>query len=281
MLEARGSPSAAARTMACRPTRVIRSGATSPAAMRGSSPSTSWPTAASGGPAMTARSNTATSSTVTGSLCSTCRRTSPDRSCVRSRSLPRIPALSIREPWTCPGRARVRAVVGSRPRIPGGGVRDVVALAVAHDDPRRVYVADGRGQIFLVELSTVTSVVFALPSPASGPITAISDMAVSPRNSRRLYVVAGEHHASDLRKPRSRLFRYDVAADSWSDLTAALPAFAMRGRRRRIGHRERHPRDRDRSRSRRTDPGARARVHRMRLRGVPVARRRHHLARLS
>ena len=87
-------------------------------------------------------------------------------------------------------------------------------------------------QIFLVELSTVTAVVFALPSPASGPITAISDMAVSPRNSRRLYVVAGEQAASDLRKPRSRLFRYDVAADSWNDLTGALPAFAMRGRQR-------------------------------------------------
>jgi hypothetical protein len=118
------------------------------------------------------------------------------------------------------------------PEYRAEGAGSVVALAVAHDDPRRVYVADHNGNIFLVELTDLFSVVFPLPSPASGPIRAITDMAVSPRNSRRLYVVAGELGAAFSRTPRSRLFRYEVATDTWSDLTPALPAFTLRARQR-------------------------------------------------
>lgn len=130
--------------------------------------------------------------------------------------------------------ARMDARLGSWTDIPEysqfGGA-PVQALAVAWDDPRLVYVADPF-VVFRIQFATPASTVTVLPmfpAPQGSVAGPIEELAVSPRDHARVYVAVGEGEAMDVRSPKSRLFRFDVAANQWIDLTPALAPLVVDG----------------------------------------------------
>jgi hypothetical protein len=111
------------------------------------------------------------------------------------------------------------------------GGAPVQALAVAWDDPRLVFVAD-EFSVYRVEFASPASTVTVLPmfpAPPGNVAGPIEELAVSPRDHMRIYVAIGELEAEDVRSPKSRLFRFDGAANQWTDLTAQLAPLVVDG----------------------------------------------------
>jgi len=101
----------------------------------------------------------------------------------------------------------------------------VSAIAMAASNPRLLYVATG-ALVARIELG-YPAVDLQLPDdPVPQPGRLISDMAVSPRDANRLYVVLGEW-GGGARPARRRLYRCDAGTQTWQDLTDNLPWFSL------------------------------------------------------
>jgi len=103
---------------------------------------------------------------------------------------------------------------------------NVSAIAVAPGNPRLVYVAAADASVARLELGFPATDLQFPDDPDFVSARVISDMAVSPRDSNRLYVVLGEVRRG-VRPSRRRIYRCDAGTGTWQDLTDKLPWFQL------------------------------------------------------
>jgi len=109
----------------------------------------------------------------------------------------------------------------------------ISAIAVSPTNPRVSYVA-AYDPIFAGMLTGVVRVELGSPAvdlklpdePDERNGRYVSDLAISPRDDNRLYVVVGEEGGGP-RPFRRRIYRCDVATKNWTDLTNNLPWFQL------------------------------------------------------
>lgn len=103
---------------------------------------------------------------------------------------------------------------------------DVSAITVSPTNARLLYVAGAKPGVARVEMGS-PAVDLLLPTEPDNPMGRfISDLAVSPRDNDRLYVVLGEQ-AGGPRPSRRRIYRCDARTKNWTDLTNKLPWFQL------------------------------------------------------
>ena len=108
----------------------------------------------------------------------------------------------------------------------------ISAIAVAPGNARLLYVADKKVDvsqnptIARIDIGSPAVDLQLPPEPDNPNARFISDMAVSPRDQNRLYVVIGER-AGGPRPVRRRIYRCDTSTKSWQDLTDNLPWFHL------------------------------------------------------
>jgi hypothetical protein len=102
----------------------------------------------------------------------------------------------------------------------------ISAIAVSPTNPRLLYVAGTKPGVARIEMDSPAVDLQLPPEPDNPAGRFVSDLAVSPRDGNRLYVVIGEQ-AGGARPSRRRIYRCDASTRSWTDLTNNLPWFHL------------------------------------------------------
>lgn len=110
----------------------------------------------------------------------------------------------------------------------------VTAIAVSPLNPRVLYVAANdpffagtQTGVVRVELGSPAADLELPAEPDNQDGRYVSDLAISPRDDNRLYVVIGEEGAGARPPFRRRIYRCDVRTRNWTDLTNNLPWFQL------------------------------------------------------